>query len=71
MFRVGKNTGDVRFFTAFVQDLLERAGVLVTPGSAFGKSGEGYVRVALVKDEEELSEAIGRMEKSGIFRRRA
>lgn len=56
---------------AFVQDLLERTGVLVTPGSAFGKSGEGYVRVALVKDEEELSEAIGRMEKSGIFRRRA
>lgn len=52
----------------FVGDLLEKAGVLVTPGSAFGASGEGYVRIALVKDQEELRAAIERMEKSGIFR---
>ena len=53
----------------FVRELLEKAGVLVTPGSAFGRSGEGYVRIALVKDEEELSEAVERMDKSGLFRR--
>ena len=53
---------------AFVSALLDRAGVLVTPGSAFGKSGEGYVRIALVKDEEELREALENMRASGIFR---
>ena len=37
---------------AFVMELIERAGVMVTPGSAFGPSGEGYVRLALVQDEE-------------------
>ena len=53
---------------AFVSALLDRAGVLVTPGSAFGESGEGYVRIALVKDEEELREALENMRASGIFR---
>ena len=52
----------------FVQTLLTEAGVLVTPGSAFGDSGEGFVRIALVKDEEELREAVARMDRSGIFR---
>ncbi len=51
----------------FVKALLTRTGVLVTPGSAFGPSGEGYVRMALVKDEEEMEEAIENMRKSGIF----
>jgi LL-diaminopimelate aminotransferase len=48
-------------------DLLERAGVLVTPGSAFGPSGEGYVRMALVQDKAILQEAVGAVEKSGIL----
>lgn len=52
----------------FVQTLLSEAGVLVTPGSAFGTSGEGFVRIALVKDEDELREAIERMDQSGIFK---
>lgn len=33
----------------FVQTLLEKSNVLVTPGSAFGQSGEGFVRMALVQ----------------------
>ena len=40
----------------------------MTPGSAFGESGEGYVRIALVKDEDELREALENMRASGIFR---
>ena len=36
----------------FVKTLLERSNVLVTPGSAFGKSGEGFVRMALVQTAE-------------------
>ena len=45
-----------------------RAGVLVTPGSAFGTLGEGYVRLALVRDEEELIQAASQIEDSGILR---
>ncbi len=38
----------------FVRELFGRSGVLVTPGAAFGAEGEGYVRLALVQDEEKL-----------------
>ncbi|MFV8828142.1 LL-diaminopimelate aminotransferase [Alkalihalobacterium sp. APHAB7] len=37
------------------------AGVVVTPGNAFGNSGEGYVRIALVQNEEKLKEAAHRI----------
>lgn len=42
----------------FAQGLLEKTGVLVIPGVAFGKHGEGYVRIALVQEENLLIEAI-------------
>lgn len=51
----------------FVKLLLDKAGVIVTPGSAFGPSGEGYVRMALVQDEPQIREAIAKIEKSGIL----
>ena len=51
----------------FVLDLLDRAGILVTPGSAFGPSGEGYVRMALVQDDEVIREAAARLKASGIL----
>ncbi|QOR65004.1 LL-diaminopimelate aminotransferase [Cytobacillus suaedae] len=53
--------------TTFAYELLDRAGVVVTPGNAFGESGEGYVRIALVQDEETLEKAIHKIESSGIF----
>ena len=52
----------------FVMDLLEQCGVLMTPGSAFGPSGEGYVRMALVQEEQALRKAIAAIEKSGILK---
>lgn len=52
----------------FSRELLERAGVLVTPGSAFGPSGEGFVRLALVREEEVLIQAAEQVDKSGILR---
>lgn len=52
----------------FVWALLEKAGVLVTPGNAFGPSGEGYVRLALVQDEEVMREAIETIARSGILK---
>lgn len=45
----------------FANDLLDQAGVIVTPGSIFGKSGEGYVRIALTVTTDRLKEAIFRM----------
>lgn len=52
---------------AFVMELLDRAGVLVTPGSAFGPSGEGYVRMALVQDEDVMERGIRAIKESGIL----
>ena len=50
----------------FARELLERAGVVVAPGSGFGESGEGYVRVALCDTEERLREAGARMAQAGL-----
>ena len=52
---------------AFVADLLDKTGVLVTPGSAFGPSGEGYVRMALVQSEDIMSKIVEAVAASGIF----
>lgn len=51
----------------FAMDLVEKAGVLVTPGSAFGESGEGFVRLALVQDEEIILQAAEALKASGMF----
>ncbi|WP_145323508.1 aminotransferase class I/II-fold pyridoxal phosphate-dependent enzyme [Paenibacillus xylanexedens] len=51
----------------FAMDLVSRAGVIVTPGSAFGPSGEGYVRLALVQDRDQLEQALQSVEDSGIL----
>lgn len=54
----------------FVQELFERSGVLTTPGSAFGPSGEGYVRMALVQDEEAIECALAAVDACGILKGR-
>ncbi|WP_422659871.1 aminotransferase class I/II-fold pyridoxal phosphate-dependent enzyme [Paenibacillus sp. EC2-1] len=51
----------------FAMDMVTKAGVIVTPGSAFGPSGEGYVRMALVQDEVVLKQAIEAIRQSGIL----
>ena len=45
----------------FAARLLEQAAVVVTPGSAYGSAGEGYVRLALTVSEDRLGEAIDRI----------
>jgi aspartate aminotransferase len=44
--------------------LLDKAGVSSVPGSAYGKSGEGYVRFSFATSEENLNAAIERMKKA-------
>ncbi|HWO98915.1 MAG TPA: LL-diaminopimelate aminotransferase [Bacillus sp. (in: firmicutes)] len=51
----------------FAYALMERANVVVTPGHAFGPTGEGYVRIALVQPEEMIQKALKSIEQSGIF----
>jgi LL-diaminopimelate aminotransferase len=50
----------------FTRDLLDKAGVVVAPGSGFGQAGEGYLRVALCDSEARLTEAAARMAKAGL-----
>lgn len=45
----------------FAQQLLAACGVAVVPGDAFGSEGEGFVRLALVQQEERLVEAARRL----------
>jgi LL-diaminopimelate aminotransferase len=44
-----------------VENLLEEAGILSTPGNALGPSGEGYVRFALTVDEKRIEEAVDKL----------
>ncbi|MEK3745612.1 aminotransferase class I/II-fold pyridoxal phosphate-dependent enzyme [Brevibacillus sp. FSL K6-0770] len=55
----------------FAIALLEEAGVVVIPGSAFGDEGEGYVRIALVQEPEILRQAARSVADSGILSRKA
>ena len=45
----------------FAALLLEKAGIVATPGNGFGDAGEGYIRMALTVDESRLREAIDRL----------
>ena len=47
----------------FAFELIEKAGVAVVPGDAFGEQGEGYVRMAIVQPSEKLAQAAERIQK--------
>ncbi|WP_242162011.1 LL-diaminopimelate aminotransferase [Bacillus cereus group sp. BfR-BA-01522] len=51
----------------FAYALMDRANVVVTPGHAFGPHGEGFVRIALVQDQEVLQQVVENIKNSGIF----
>jgi LL-diaminopimelate aminotransferase len=46
--------------------LLEKSGIMATPGNGFGAPGEGYVRMALTVSKERLAEAVNRIAKVGF-----
>ncbi|MEM8543171.1 MAG: aspartate aminotransferase [Cyanobacteria bacterium P01_H01_bin.119] len=52
--------------TSFALSVLQQTGVVVTPGNAFGKGGEGYVRISLIAEPERLQEAVTRLRDAGI-----
>ena len=53
----------------FVMELMEKTGLIVTPGSSFGSLGEGFVRFALVLDVPTIQEAVKSVRESGILNR--
>jgi LL-diaminopimelate aminotransferase len=50
----------------WTEHLIEKSGVVVTPGNAFGPGGEGYFRVSLVAEAPVLQGAIERLATAGI-----
>lgn len=56
--------------TAFAVDLVEATGVAVAPGIGFGEAGEGWMRLALVREPEVLSDAAERIGRFAAGRRR-
>jgi LL-diaminopimelate aminotransferase len=46
---------------SFTERVLKETGVVITPGSGFGKGGEGYVRFSLTVPSERLRKAVGRI----------
>lgn len=53
----------------FVMELLEKSGVLCTPGSSFGKKGGGHVRFALTLPVSEIEKAVAAVDASGMIRK--
>ncbi|ABO50434.1 LL-diaminopimelate aminotransferase apoenzyme [Desulforamulus reducens MI-1] len=51
----------------FCLEFLDKTGVLMVPGNAFGELGQGYVRIALVQREEVLLEALERVRNNFTF----
>jgi LL-diaminopimelate aminotransferase len=53
--------------TDFALDVLQKTGVVLTPGNAFGEAGEGYVRMSLIAECDRLAEVLRRFKQSRIY----
>jgi LL-diaminopimelate aminotransferase len=51
---------------SFTAHLLEKAGIVTTPGNGFGAPGEGYIRMTVCTSKERLAEAVERIKKAGF-----
>jgi hypothetical protein len=51
---------------SFTAHLLEKAGIVTTPGNGFGPEGEGYIRMTLTTSKERLGEAVERIREAGF-----
>lgn len=54
---------------AFCEELMEKAGVVVTPGASFGPSGEGHVRMALVLPPDQIALAVEAIREAGLYQK--
>ena len=51
---------------SFTAHLLEKTGIVTTPGNGFGAPGEGYIRMTVCTSKERLAEAVERIKKAGF-----
>lgn len=51
----------------FCEELMEKAGVVVTPGASFGPSGEGHVRMALVLPPDQIALAVEAIREADLY----
>ena len=68
MFAWGKIPDGYTDDVAFVMELLEKSGVLCTPGSSFGSLGKGHVRFALTMPVDQIREAVQAVAEAGIIK---
>ncbi len=50
----------------FASNLMEKTGVVATPGIGFGSYGEGYIRFSLTSSDERIEEAIHRLSSANM-----
>lgn len=50
---------------SFTAHLIEKAGIVTTPGNGFGEPGEGYIRMTVTTSKDRLTEAVERLQKTG------
>lgn len=67
MFVWAKLPGGLTDSMAFCEELMEKAGVVVTPGASFGPSGEGHVRMALVLPPDQIALAVEAIREAGLY----
>lgn len=51
----------------FTADVLKTSGIILVPGNAFGKNGEGYFRLSAVASDKQLAETIKRLKNDGFY----
>ena len=68
MFALAKIPKGYKDDVDFVMELLEKSGVLCTPGSSFGELGKGHVRFALTMPLAKIKEAVQAIADSGILK---
>jgi LL-diaminopimelate aminotransferase len=49
---------------AFAGDVLEKTGVVITPGTGYGPTGEGFVRLSLTTPDDRIDEALARIHRA-------
>jgi LL-diaminopimelate aminotransferase len=45
----------------YCEHVLEQAGVVISPGAAYGPNGEGFFRISLTTPDDQLTEAVQRL----------
>jgi aspartate/methionine/tyrosine aminotransferase len=64
LFIWGRIPDDIPDCESYVEDILKRSLVFLTPGFIFGKNGDRYIRISLCANEERLEEAKERLKKT-------